>query len=95
MNKIIKKTQSNNKNVDIDLEKIIENKLNNVGCLLDKLLLSKSADGKPTSDDVINEELSLLCFTVSFFYFLQHYFIFKHTSKFIVVDLFIACGFKF
>nr|DAB41767.1 TPA_inf: cytochrome P450 CYP405A15 [Melitaea cinxia] len=63
LNKIIKKTQSNNKNVDIDLEKIIENKLNNVGCLLDKLLLSKSADGKPTSDDVINEELSLLCFT--------------------------------
>ncbi|XP_045459786.1 probable cytochrome P450 4d14 [Melitaea cinxia] len=63
LTKIIKKTQSNNKNVDIDLEKIIENKLNNVGCLLDKLLLSKSADGKPTPDDVINEELSLLCFT--------------------------------
>lgn len=93
MNKIIEKTRSNNKNVDIDLEKIIESKLNNVGCLLDKFLLSKSADGKPTPDDVINEELSLLCFTVSLLFFTTLFnFLNIGTSK---VNLFIVCELNF
>ncbi|XP_046978597.1 cytochrome P450 4c3-like [Vanessa cardui] len=63
LNSIIEKTRNNNKNIDIDLEEIIESKLNNGGCLLDKLIFSKSSNGESTSDDIINEEITLLCFT--------------------------------
>ncbi|XP_050342226.1 cytochrome P450 4c3-like [Nymphalis io] len=63
LNNKIEKALNNNKNVDMDLENIIESKLNNGGCLLDKFIFSKSPNGEPTSDDVINEEITLLCFT--------------------------------
>nr|AXB26406.1 CYP405A12 [Nymphalis c-album] len=63
LNSKIEKTLANNKNIDIDMKKIIESTLNNSGCLLDKFIFSKSPNGEPTSDDVINEEITLLCFT--------------------------------
>lgn len=64
MHKTIEKPQSNNINVGTDVEKLIESKVNNGECLLDKLLLTKSADEKSISDDIINEELTFFCFTV-------------------------------
>nr|DAB41814.1 TPA_inf: cytochrome P450 CYP405A16 [Melitaea cinxia] len=63
LHKTIEKPQSNNINVGTDVEKLIESKVNNGECLLDKLLLTKSADEKSISDDIINEELTFFCFT--------------------------------
>nr|DAB41769.1 TPA_inf: cytochrome P450 CYP405A17 [Phoebis sennae] len=62
LNQIIEDTKNNNKNVDINLEEIIETKVDDM-CLLDKFLLSKSFNGEPTPEEMINEEITLVCWT--------------------------------
>ncbi|XP_038213694.1 cytochrome P450 4d2-like [Zerene cesonia] len=62
LTQIIEDTKNNNKNVDIDLEEIIENKVDDM-CLLDKFLLSKLLNGEPIPEDMINEEITLVCWT--------------------------------
>ncbi|XP_068628211.1 cytochrome P450 4d2-like [Battus philenor] len=63
LQKVIDDTKSNNKNVDIEIDKIISEKFADDVCLLDKFILSKSINGESIPDDVINEEISLVCFT--------------------------------
>ncbi|CAK1578438.1 unnamed protein product [Parnassius mnemosyne] len=63
LQKVIKDTKINNKNVHGAVEKIINEKLSDDSCLLDKFILSKSINGDSIPDEVINEEISLLCFT--------------------------------
>ncbi|XP_050672682.1 cytochrome P450 4d2-like [Leptidea sinapis] len=63
LNQLIEDTKNNNRNVDDDVEQLIEDKVSDDACLLDKFLLSKSNNGDPTPDEIINEELTLVCWT--------------------------------
>ena len=66
LNKIIEETKNNNKNIDMNYDTFIEDKLAG-GCLLDRLILSISPNGDPMKDEIINEEITLTLFTVIFF----------------------------
>lgn len=61
---MLKEFKNNNKNVDINDDTFIENKLSE-GYLLDRLLLTKTPSGEILNDDIINEEIRLMLFTVS------------------------------
>ncbi|XP_072942107.1 probable cytochrome P450 4e1 [Epargyreus clarus] len=64
LDKLINNIKENNIHIsDVDLEKLIKNKLSDNTCLLDSLLLSKLPDGQPTPNELINEEITLMCFT--------------------------------
>lgn len=67
LQKFIDDTKNNNKNVNIDIDKLIVEKFSDDACLLDKFILSKSINGDNIPDDVINEEITLVAFTVSLF----------------------------
>lgn len=68
MKKIQDEIIKNNKHVtnNVDLQELIKNKLFENACLLDDFLLSRLPNGDPTPDEIVNEEITLLCFTVSF-----------------------------
>ncbi|CAH2062829.1 unnamed protein product, partial [Iphiclides podalirius] len=63
LQQFIDETRKNNKNVDVEVEKLIADKLSDDACLLDKFLLSKSSNDDVIPDEVVNEEISLVCFT--------------------------------
>ncbi|KPJ01942.1 putative cytochrome P450 4d20 [Papilio xuthus] len=63
LQRFIEDTKNNNKNVNIDIDKLIGEKLSDDACLLDKFILSKSINGDYIPDDVINEEITLVAFT--------------------------------
>nr|DAB41803.1 TPA_inf: cytochrome P450 CYP405A6 [Heliconius sapho] len=62
LNKIIEETKNKNKNIDMNYDTFIEDKLAG-GCLLDRLILSISPNGDPMKDEIINEEITLTLFT--------------------------------
>nr|DAB41761.1 TPA_inf: cytochrome P450 CYP405A4 [Heliconius melpomene] len=62
LNKMIEETKSNNKNIDLNYDTFIEDKLAG-GCLLDRFILSVSPNGDPEKDAIINEEITLTLFT--------------------------------
>ncbi|CAH2265744.1 probable cytochrome P450 4d20 [Pararge aegeria] len=53
----------NNKNVDIDIEVLLQNQLNYGGSMLDALLRSKLPNGESTPNQIISDEVTLACFT--------------------------------
>ncbi|XP_047523115.1 probable cytochrome P450 4d20 [Pieris napi] len=63
LKKIIDDTKNNNRNVDVDLEVILGNKVSDDMCLLDKFLLSKIYNGEPLPEDMINDEITLVSWT--------------------------------
>ncbi|CAK1551852.1 unnamed protein product [Leptosia nina] len=63
LEKIIEDTKNNNKHVDMDLEELLENKVSTDMCLLDKFLLSKLHNGDPLPEHMINDEVTLVCWT--------------------------------
>lgn len=70
---MIEETKNNNKNIDLNYDTFIEDKLAG-GCLLDRLILSKSPNGDPMKDEIINEEITLTLFTVNIFLFLNNHY---------------------
>lgn len=55
----------------MDTKTLVHEKISKQACLLDSLLLSTLPNGDPAPDETINEEITLLCFTVScLFYYL-------------------------
>ncbi|XP_041973209.1 cytochrome P450 4d2-like [Aricia agestis] len=52
-----------NNNLDCDVSEHVEKKLNDNACLLDKFLLGKNSKGEPIPDDVISDEVTLVCYT--------------------------------
>lgn len=72
---MIEKFKNDNNNVDINYNTFIENKLSGSN-LLDRLLLTKTPNGELLTDDIINEEIRLILFSVSAVTFFLIYFIF-------------------
>ncbi|XP_032512109.2 cytochrome P450 4d2-like [Danaus plexippus] len=54
---------ANNKIADMNIKTLLHNKVSDSGCLLDKFLLVELPNGDPIPDDIINEEITLLCYT--------------------------------
>nr|DAB41817.1 TPA_inf: cytochrome P450 CYP405A9 [Depressaria pastinacella] len=64
LNKTQNDIQDNNKNINnVDIQKLIKNKLSEVSCLLDSFLVSRLPNGDPTPDEIVNDEITLICFT--------------------------------
>lgn len=67
LKKVLEDAQNNNRHIDVDVEWLLGNKASDDMCLLDNLLLSKLDNGEALPDEMINDEITLVCWTVSSF----------------------------
>nr|XP_032512374.1 cytochrome P450 4d2-like [Danaus plexippus plexippus]DAB41764.1 TPA_inf: cytochrome P450 CYP405A7 [Danaus plexippus] len=63
LNKIKEAMDPDHKSSDIEIVTLLNKKADDDGCMLDKFLLNKLSNGNPIPDDIIEEEISLICFT--------------------------------
>lgn len=59
--------EMNNKSADIDVQELLKNKVSDEHRLLDTLLFKTLPNGDPIPDNIINEEINFVLFTVKLF----------------------------